>query len=64
MSKKIGLTALESKMLEYLKIEPMQWSRPGPYEIQALNRLVKKGLAEKIKRDESVGGFVWALKNE
>jgi hypothetical protein len=57
-----NLTEIEKKMLEMLKIKDLKWSEPGPYDTQALNRLIKKGYAEKVMLSPIYGGFKWRLK--
>ena len=61
---KTGLTEIETKMLEKLKIKSIEWIEPGPYAIRALNKLVKKGYAERVPTiTSSFGSFKWRLKN-
>ncbi len=59
----VKLTEIEKKMLEKLKIKSINWTEPMTYEIRALNRLVKKGYAERLPTATSnFGSFKWRLK--
>ena len=60
---KTGLTEIETKMLEKLKIKEIEWSETYDSDTQTLNRLVKKGYAEKVTYPLTYRGLVWRLKN-
>jgi hypothetical protein len=57
------LTELETKMIDRLKIKEIEWLEPGQFAVRALNRLVKKGYAERVPTASfNFGSFKWRLK--
>jgi len=56
------LTKLETKMLDRLKIKEIEWSETRESDTQTLNRLVRKGYAEKVTYPITHRGLVWRLK--
>jgi hypothetical protein len=56
------LTEIETKMIEKLKIKEIEWSETRESDTKTLNRLVRKGYAEKVTYPNSFRGLVWRIK--